>query len=184
MNAYLNAIKQTADSYRSMIDGTVAQLSDDEFFRRPDDGINSVAVLLRHLGGNLQSRWTDFLTTDGEKPNRDRDLEFQDWEGDRESLLAFFDSGWRAMTNAIEPLDESALSTKIKIRGESHTIAQALTRSIAHIAYHVGQIALIARIVHQGEWKWLTIAPGESARHNERTWGTTARRSVCGSDGN
>lgn len=171
---------RTVESYRRMIDATVSQLSDAELRQRPSPDFNSVAVLLRHLGGNLRSRWTDFRTTDGEKADRDRDSEFQDWEGDRDSLLEFFDEGWQALTTAVREIDESNTSDTILIRGEPHSIADAVTRSLTHVSYHVGQISLIGRMVHQGEWEWLTIAPGESGRHNAQTWGSAASRSVLG----
>lgn len=179
---WLTAIRETIDSYRKMIDATVAQLTDEELFTRPGPDLNSVAVLLRHLAGNLTSRWTDFLTTDGEKPDRDRDKEFEDWPGDRQSLLDYFDSAWHALTSAIETINDTNVETTIYIRGEAHTIPQALSRSITHLSYHVGQITMIARSVHQGQWNWLTIAPGQSSQHNQNTWGTSASRSVFGND--
>ncbi|QDU75535.1 DinB superfamily protein [Bremerella volcania] len=176
--AWIGAIAATVASYRHMIDATVAQLSDAELHAHPAPGINSVAILLRHLGGNLRSRWTDFLTTDGEKPDRDRDAEFQEWEGDRAALLAHFDAGWDALSSAIKQINPSNIDQRIFIRGERHTIPQALTRSITHITYHVGQIAIVARMVHDGPWHWLTIAPGQSQQHNQRTWGTASSRSI------
>jgi uncharacterized damage-inducible protein DinB len=179
---WINAARETAASYRKMIDAIVEQLTDEELFARPAPEVNSVAILLRHLGGNLRSRWTDFPTTDGEKPDRDREREFLDWNGDRQSLLDYFDAGWSALTGAIEQLDEATLDKQIVIRGEAHTIPQALARSFTHMSYHVGQMALIARTVHQGSWKWLTIAPGKSSQHNQQTWGTAASRSVFGGD--
>lgn len=177
---WLAAVAATVASYRRMIDGTVSQLSDAELHQRPSPDVNSVAVILRHLGGNLLSRWTDFLTTDGEKPDRDRDREFTDWEGDRASLLAYFDSGWAALTKAIEQIDASKMDQPIFIRGERHSMANALLRSLTHLSYHVGQISLVARMVHEGEWRWLTIPPGQSTQHNRQTWGTAASRSVFG----
>ena len=181
-NAWIDAAAETVSSYRRMIDATVDQLSDEELHAHPASDINSVAVILRHIGGNLRSRWTDFLTTDGEKTDRDRETEFLDWDGDRNSLIAHFDVGWDALTSAIHLIDDSIINQEIFIRGERHTIPQALTRSITHLAYHVGQIAMVARMVHDGEWHWLTIPPGESADHNKRTWGTTSSRSVFGND--
>ncbi|QEF99062.1 DinB superfamily protein [Stieleria maiorica] len=175
---WLSTMRETVSGYRRMIDAAVEQLSDEELFSRPERDINSVAVILRHLGGNLHSRWTDFLTSDGEKPDRDRDAEFTDWVGDRQSLLDHFNAGWAALESAIATIDEHAVSQTIYIRGESHSVAQALLRSVTHVTYHVGQIAIISRMVHQGDWKWLTVAPGDSASHNERTWGTAASRSI------
>ena len=120
------------------------------------------------------------LTSDGEKPDRNRDSEFEDWEGDRASLLSYFDAGWTALTSAIGQIDESNAGETIYIRGEPHTVADALARSITHLTYHVGQMAMAARMVHQGEWRWLTIAPGGSADHNASTWGSSASRGVFG----
>src|SRR3954464_2975732 len=166
------------DSYRRMIDGALQQLSDEEFFGRKEEGTNSVAVILRHLGGNLLSRWTDFLTTDGEKPSRNRDSEFEDWPGDRASLMAFFDSGWQTWRKSIESLAADDLTKTVTVRGEPHSVPLAVQRSLTHTAYHVGQIMLIARLTHDGNWQWLTIRPGDSQQHNEQTWGTAASRGV------
>ena len=180
--AWIEAVAETVSSYRRMIDATVEQLSDAELRARPAPNVNSVAVILRHLGGNLRSRWTDFLTTDGEKPDRDRDTEFLDWEGDWDTLMAHFDSGWAALESAIQQIDDSNIDQSITIRGERHTIPQAITRSVTHLTYHVGQITMIARMVHDGPWQWLTIPPGESQAHNQRTWGSASSRSVFGKD--
>jgi uncharacterized damage-inducible protein DinB len=163
-----------------MIDGALQQLSDEELVRRPSNGINSVAIILRHLGGNLQSRWTDFLTTDGEKPTRNRDSEFEDWPRDRASLMAFFDNGRKTWRQSIESLTEDDLAKTVTIRGEPHSVPLAIQRSLTHTAYHVGQIMLIARSIHEGDWKWLTIRPGGSQEHNEKTWGTSASRGTAG----
>jgi uncharacterized damage-inducible protein DinB len=179
-DSWIKASTESIDSYRRMIDGAVNQLSDQEFFARPAHGINSVAVILRHLGGNLQSRWTDFLTTDGEKPTRNRDSEFEDWPGDRASLMAFFDNGWQVWRRSIESLTADDLTKTVTIRGEPHSVQLAIQRSLTHTAYHVGQIMLIARLIHEGDWKWLTIQPRGSQQHNEKTWGTSASRGAAG----
>ncbi len=179
-SSWLAAAAESVDSWRRLIDGAVEQLSDDELRQRPAGDLNSVAVILRHLGGNLQSRWTDFLTSDGEKPDRDRDSEFLDWAGDRQSLLEHFDRGWRCLTSAIDQLNETRCDATLIIRGEPHSVPQALWRSITHVACHAGQIVLVARSVHQGPWNWLTVEPGSSQQHNRQTWGTPASRSVFG----
>ena len=175
---WIQGIQATIVSYRRMIDATTEQLTDEEFFKRPAPEFNSVANLLRHLGGNLQSRWTDFLTTDGEKLDRNRDLEFADWKGDRQSLLEYFDRGWQALENATAEIDESNACATISIRGESHTVVQALLRSVTHITYHVGQISLVARLIHQGEWNWLTVPPGASSEFNQANWGRASSRAI------
>ncbi len=177
---WLNSVASTVNSHRRVIDAAVVQLTDEELHRKPTQELNSVAVILRHLGGNLQSRWTDFLTTDGEKPDRNRELEFADWDGDRESLMEYFDAGWTCLESAMKQLTDTNVTQSIEIRGELHTIPEAVTRSITHIAYHVGQIVMIARTVHKEPWNWLTIAPGDSATFNEQSWGTAASRGVYG----
>jgi hypothetical protein len=177
---WINATVETIDSHRRLVDGALQQLTDEEFFGRKAKGINSVAVILRHLGGNLLSRWTDFLTSDGEKPNRNRDSEFDDWPGDRASLMAFFDSGWQVWRNSIESLTAAELTKTVTIRGEPHSVPLAIQRSLTHTAYHVGQIMLIARLIHEGDWQWLTIRPGGSQQHNQQTWGTPASRGAGG----
>jgi Protein of unknown function (DUF1572) len=179
-NTWLQATIETIDGYGRMIDGAVKQLTDEEFFRRPAEGINSVAIILRHLGGNLLSRWTDFLTTDGEKPSRNRDSEFEDWSGDRNSLMAFFDSGWQTWRNAIELLTDTDIAKTVAIRGEPHSVPLAIQRSLTHTSYHIGQIMLIARLNHDGNWQWLTIRPSGSQQHNEQTWGTSESRGAAG----
>ena len=175
---WLSSVRQTVAYYRKMVDAIVEQLDDAELFSRPATGFNSVAILLRHIGGNLRSRWTDFRKSDGEKPDRNRDSEFLDWEGDRESLLKYFDQGWTALERALESMDESDLDDIIYIRGEAHSIPEAVMRSVTHTSYHVGQIAIVGRMVHKGDWRWLTVSPGGSADHNKRTWGSSASRKI------
>lgn len=179
---WLAAVLETLDSHRRLLDGALQQLTYEEHTRRPAEGINSIAVILRHLGGNLLSRWTDFLTTDGEKPARNRDGEFEDWSEDRASLMAFFDKGWQTCRQSIESLTAEDLTKTVTIRGEQHTVPQAIERSLTHTAYHVGQIMLLARLVHSGEWQWLTIPPGGTREHNAQTWGTAASRGAAGID--
>ncbi len=178
----IKVLRQTIDSYRNLIDKTLEQLTDEELVLRPSSDVNSVAVILRHLGGNLVSRWTDFLTTDGEKETRNRDREFEDWNGTRSELLAYFNEGWSALVFALETIDQSNIDQEITIRGEKHTVLQAAVRSVTHITYHAGQIALVARLVHKGDWQWLTIAPNQSKDFNRDTWGTSKSRAVFDAD--
>lgn len=177
---WLKATQETIHAYRRMIDGAIHQLTDDELWIRPTPETNSVAIILRHLGGNLRSRWTDFLTTDGEKPDRDRDREFCDWQGDRVSLMSWFNDGWKALETAIDSIDDNNINQTIFVRGEPHTIPQAILRSLTHLSYHVGQILLIARTVHEGPWTWLSIAPGQSTQHNHANWGKGTNRAIMG----
>ena len=179
---WLEATKETLAGYRRMIEAAVEQLSDEQLMTCPWPEGNSVATLLRHLGGNLQSRWTNFLTEDGEKPERDRDQEFADWTGTRQSLLQYFDDGWQCLTSTLDLLTPDDLLSRVAIRGESHTVPEAIQRSLTHISYHVGQLVLLARLAHGDDdsWKWLTIRPGGSVEHNRTTWGTPASRGRAG----
>ncbi len=175
---WIESSRETIAGYRRMIDAALNQLSDQEFFTRPSNDVNSVAIVIRHLAGNLHSRWTDYLTTDGEKPDRDRDREFEEWQGDRDSLMEYFNSGWACLESALDGLNDESVLQTIQIRGEDHSVPDAVTRSMTHVSYHVGQILMIARMVHQGKWNWLTVAPGASDEHNQTTWGTAASRST------
>lgn len=181
---WLDATRGTIRGYRSIIDSILSQIDDEVLFRRPTPTLNSIAVLLRHIGGNLDSRWRDFLTSDGEKPDRDRDAEFEDWPGTRDELLSYFDHGWQRMTDALDALRPGDLRKTITIRGEPHRVPQAIQRSLTHLSYHVGQIALLARLLRGGDdgWRWLTIPPGGSAAHNHASWGTPASRGAAAED--
>ncbi|MEM8875084.1 MAG: DUF1572 family protein [Planctomycetota bacterium] len=181
-DAWLTAARETLAGYRRMIDAVLEQTDDEVLVRRPRPGMNSIAVILRHLGGNLQSRFTDFLTTDGEKPTRDRDAEMQDWPGSRAELMAWFDTGWSCFTETLEALGPADVDRTVWIRGVDHTIPDAIDRALTHVSYHIGQVMLLARLLRESDdgWNWLTVAPGESRAFNEETWGTAASRSVLG----
>lgn len=151
--------------HKELADRAMARLSDEAFFRRPSEVVNSVALVVKHLAGNLRSRWTDFLTTDGEKPWRNRDEEFLISAADtRASLLAAWEEGWRAVLETVAALTPADLEKTITIRGERHTVTQALLRGVTHAAYHTGQILYLARLV-EPDGEWLTIAPGKSGTH-------------------
>ena len=109
-------------------------------------------------------------------------MEFADWDGSRRELMDYFDTGWQALTDALESIDDTNIESKVLIRGESHTVMQAAIRSVTHISYHAGQISLVARMVHEGEWNWLTIAPNSSSEFNNETWGTSKSRAVFDND--
>jgi hypothetical protein len=151
--------------HKALAEQAMVALSEEQFFHRPASQVNSVAIIVKHLAGNLKSRWTDFLTTDGEKPQRDRDGEFIITSGDsRESLMAAWDGGWRIMADAISALSPGDLDKCVTIRKERHTVEQALLRSLMHAAYHVGQILYVVRWLRP-ESRWLTIEPGKSREH-------------------
>ena len=163
MNDSLPDILHEFKRHKGLADRAMAQLSDDEFVCRPASHVNSVAIIVKHLSGNLLSRWTDFLTSDGEKVNRNRDGEFQLTQEDtRTELMAAWDRGWAALFDTVESLTSADLTRSISIRGESQTVLQALLRALSHAAYHVGQILYLVRLL-QPNSMWLTIAPGQSS---------------------
>jgi len=148
--------------HKSMADRAMAQLTDDEFFRRPGELVNPIALIVKHLAGNFLSRWTDFLTTDGEKPTRDRDGEFVLRQEDtRANLLGSWEIGWNSLFATINSLNDADLNRPVTIRGEQFSAQQALIRGLTHVAYHTGQILYLVRLLRPGA-QWLTIAPGQS----------------------
>jgi hypothetical protein len=158
-------------SNKGWADKAIAQLPDDKLHVALDPNTNSIAVIMKHVGGNLLSRWTDFLTSDGEKPWRNRDSEFVDNFAGREQLVAYWESGWQRVFDCLASLSAGDLTKSITIRGETHSVPLAIARSLAHCAYHVGQIVLIARILAGEQWTTITIPRGESANFNQRVWG-------------
>jgi hypothetical protein len=149
--------------YKALGDGALAQVEDADFFRTLDPESNSIAIVVKHLAANLRSRWTDFLTTDGEKPDRHRDTEFErDGADTRESLLAGWEAGWTLLFAALAPLSEKDLLAEVPIRGEPHTVMQAVHRQLTHYAYHVGQIVTLARHFAGSRWNSLSIPKGRS----------------------
>ncbi|HEX8130667.1 MAG TPA: DUF1572 family protein [Pyrinomonadaceae bacterium] len=153
--------------YKKLGEDAMAQLSDEEFFAQIDAEANSVAVVVKHLAGNMRSRWTDFLTADGEKPDRDRDAEFRiEAETTRAEVTNWWEAGWRCVFEAVEPLRPEDLSRTVQIRGEPHTVVKAINRQLTHYAYHVGQIVLLAKHFKSADWQSLSIAPGASESFN------------------
>jgi uncharacterized damage-inducible protein DinB len=164
MEDSLADLRHEFQHYKDLADRAMAHLDDQDFFRRPAGHVNPVAVIVKHVAGNLASRWTDFLATDGEKPSRDRDGEFVLTEQDtRASLLAAWERGWNALFATLAGLQESDLDRSVMIRGESHTARQALLRGLSHAAYHTGQILHLVRL-WRPESPWLTIPPGQSQK--------------------
>lgn len=154
--------------YKKLGEGALAQLDDEEFFALIDAEANSIALIVKHLAGNMRSRWTDFLTTDGEKPDRDRDAEFRlEAETTRAEVFEWWEQGWQCVFDAVEPLDPSDLMRTVTIRGEPHTVFKAVNRQLTHYAYHVGQIVLLAKHFKSEEWQSLSIAPGASGAFNQ-----------------
>jgi hypothetical protein len=166
--SYVQLVVREFKRLQSLAEGAMSQLSDEQFFAVPSLGDNSVAIIVKHVGGNLVSRWTDFLTSDGEKPGRDRDMEFRITADDsRAQLLLLWTRGWTTLFVALEPLEDSEMARVVTIRGEPLTILQAVNRQLTHYAYHVGQIVYLAKHHRGAEWRTLSIPLGRSAEFNQ-----------------
>ncbi|TJY43468.1 DUF1572 domain-containing protein [Cohnella pontilimi] len=149
-------------------DGALAQLDDESIGWAPDSESNSASVIVKHLAGNMISRWTDFLNSDGEKPYRNRDHEFVDDVADLEALRALWENGWSVVFGALEPLAPEDLMREVTIRGQPHTVLQAIHRQISHYAYHTGQLVYVAKARKSADWRTLSIPKGGSVGFNER----------------
>ena len=166
--SYLDEAFRAFRGYKRMADGALSQLDDKEFFHVPDAESNSVALIVKHVAGNLRSRWTDFLTSDGEKPDRQRDTEFVQPPATRAELMELWEEGWDCVWRALGPLNESDLAHTVTIRGENHSVTQAINRQLAHYAYHIGQIVLLAKHFRSEQWKSLTVPKNKSAEFNQK----------------
>lgn len=155
--------------YKKLGEGALAQVPDNKLNHLLDPEALSVALIVKHIAGNMRSRWTDFLTTDGEKPDRGRDSEFEtDHDFTRAEMMKLWEDGWDLVFNALGPLSEADLGRTVMIRGEPHSVTQAINRQIAHYSYHVGQIVFLAKHYQSGNWKSLTVPKKGSADFNER----------------
>jgi hypothetical protein len=146
----------------------MAQVSDEQLTTVLDEEANCIAVIVKHMAGNMRSRWTDFLSTDGEKPNRNRDSEFEEPARTREAILAMWEEGWACLFAALEPLTEADLTRTVTIRGEAHSVMQAINRQLAHYPYHCGQIVFLAKHLNHAGWKSLSVPRKQSADFNRR----------------
>jgi uncharacterized damage-inducible protein DinB len=159
----LDSARHLFRSLKASGDRTLEQLDREDLLWVPYEGGNSIAVIVRHLHGNMLSRWTDFLTTDGEKPWRDRDSEFvQPEAATLAEMMGWWEAGWHCLFQAVDGLTAEVLSSKVTIRGQEHTVIEALHRQIQHISYHLGQIVLLARMRKQNDWRTLSIPRGAS----------------------
>jgi Protein of unknown function (DUF1572) len=164
---YLADAIRTFRYYKKLAERAFAQISDEDFFRTIDEETNSIAVNMKHVAGNMVSRWTDFLTTDGEKPERDRDMEFEMLPGmTKDDMLAYWEKGWKCVFDAVEPLQPEDLMRTVRIRGQDHTVIQAINRQLAHYAYHTGQIVYLAKHFRSSEWQSLSVPRNKSAEFN------------------
>jgi hypothetical protein len=154
--------------YKQLGDRAIAQVSDQQLFAALDNETNSIASIVKHITGNMRSRWTDFLTSDGEKPSRNRDSEFVDPPATREALLAQWEAGWRCVFGALEPLTDADLGRTITIRGEAHSVMQAINRQLAHYSQHIGQIILLAKHYAGERWQTLSVERNRSGEFNRK----------------
>ena len=163
---YLNSIKKEFEYYKSVGEGTFDQLEEKDVFWKFNEESNSIAIIVNHLLGNMKSRWTDFLTADGEKAWRNRDLEFESVIKTKEQLLAKWNEGWECLFDALDSVNEQNFETEIYIRNQSHSITEAINRQSAHYSYHIGQIVYIGKMIKGSDWKSLTIPKGKSSDFN------------------
>jgi hypothetical protein len=169
---YLREVAARARSLKDLADKALSQVGDEDLASTLDPESNSLAALILHLGGNLRSRWTDFLTSDGEKPDRNRDAEFEpDASPSREVLLARWEDGWGCFFSTLSSLSEEDLTRTITIRAEPHNVVQAIERGLTHAAYHVGQIVFLAKHLAGDGWKTLSVPRGGTRAFNEKMLG-------------
>jgi hypothetical protein len=154
--------------YKKLSEGAMEQLSDEQLFTALDEEMNSVAIIVKHMAGNMRSRWTDFLISDGEKPDRNRDSEFVAPPTTRAELMRVWNDGWERIFYALEPLSDADLAREVLIRSEPHSVMQAINRQIAHYSYHSGQIVFLAKHLKGSSWKTLSVPLNKSADFNRR----------------
>ncbi len=154
--------------YKRLAERAMEQVTDEQLFAVIDRQANSIAVIVKHMAGNMRSRWTNFLTTDGEKPSRDRDSEFVDPPATRKELLGAWDDGWNRLFTALDSLTDADLGRTVTIRGEAHSVMQAINRQLAHYPHHVGQIVLLAKHFACDHWQSLSVPRNKSADFNRR----------------
>ena len=166
-NGYLISTRKLFAYYKKLGDDAMAQITEEKLFFQPNEDSNSIAIIVQHLAGNMLSRWTDFLTSDGEKEWRNRDAEFETVIKTKEELISFWNKGWQCLFDALEPLTENDLDTVIYIRNEGHTVMEAINRQLAHYPYHVGQLVFLAKMLADNEWKSLSIPKNKSQEYNQ-----------------
>jgi hypothetical protein len=168
MTSYLEDSATLFRYYKTLAERAMQQVAEEQLFAVLDQEANSIAIIVKHMAGNMRSRWTDFLTTDGEKPDRDRDSEFVDPPATREALLHVWEDGWSRLFRALEPLSDADLARTVTIRGEAHSVMQAVNRQMAHYAHHVGQIVILAKHFAHDRWQSLSVPRSRSAEFNQR----------------
>ena len=167
MTSYLTSIIKQFEYYKFLGDKTFSQLTFDDMQWQSNENANNIAIIVKHLTGNMLSRWTNFLTEDGEKEWRNRDLEFIDNYNSKEEISASWESGWKCLFDAIKPLSETDLEQIIYIRNQGHTVTEAINRQLAHYSYHIGQIVFLGKLLKGENWESLSIPTGDSLKYNE-----------------
>lgn len=167
-NNFLQSVIKRVSYYKLLGDKTIEQLSGEEMHFQPNPASNSIALIIQHMAGNMLSRWTDFLESDGEKEWRNRDSEFEDANLDKDELITLWDKGWKCFLDTLEGLREEDLLKTIRIRSEELGVIDAINRQLAHYPYHVGQMIYLGKIIRNEEWKNLSIAKGDSAEFNKQ----------------
>lgn len=163
---YLQSVRKQFEYYKSVGEKAIEQLDDKDLLWQFNDASNSIAITVNHLWGNMMSRWTDFLSSDGEKEWRERDLEFESVLKTKSEVLERWNEGWTCLFKALDTVTEENADTKVYIRNEEHSITDAISRQLAHYSYHIGQIVYIGRMIKDKEWKSLTIPKGKSVEFN------------------
>jgi len=180
LDLYVNHYKQNAikqfQFYQLLAERTFSQIDEKTFFWQYNPESNSIAITAKHMAGNMISRWTDFLTTDGEKKWRNREGEFEVGSESRDDIMKLWQKGWQTLYNAIEEIDEGNFSQEVLIRNIPHSITEAVNRQIAHLAYHTGQIAYIGRMAKGSSWKSLSIPKGKSEEFNKKSFAQENRK--------
>lgn len=164
---YLNSVKKQFEYYKSVGEKTFDQLQEKDLFWQFNEDSNSIAIIVNHLWGNMKSRWTDFLTTDGEKEWRKRDLEFEVVIKTKDELIEKWNDGWKCLFDALDSVNEDNFETKIYIRNQEHSILDAINRQLTHYPYHIGQIVYVGKMAKKNEWNSLTIPKGKSNEFNK-----------------
>jgi hypothetical protein len=166
--SYIEEALAVFRQYKKLAEGAMAQVSDDQLFTTLDGEMNSIALIVKHMTGNMRSRWSDFLTTDGEKADRNRDSEFVEPPETREAVMERWEKGWQLVFDAIEPLTDADLIRIVTIRGEPHSVMQAINRQVAHYSSHIGQIVFLAKHLAGPNWESLSVPRNRSAEFNRR----------------
>ncbi len=165
---YLQNTTQLFSYYKLLAERTFEQLSGEELWWTPSPEANSVGIIVKHLAGNMKSRWTDFLISDGEKPWRERDDEFEMESLTKDEILELWESGWQCLFKALEGINENNFTRAIRIRNQEHSVQQAIQRQLTHYSYHVGQIVYLGKLIRGNEWRSLSIPKGESENYSKR----------------